>query len=186
MTARNFCRLISTPALQARGRTLFRRSASIGVMRAPDGRNSENNHRWMDGCQTARLVNTWRLPFRITLQFAGGVSFWGLVLRGGGSGLDRLYRRQQSVREYASPESRYHNSYTTSIPTGVIYGNKETEPNITCGYRCAFPCTLGVLASQPKESNWGLSSAIYNAGSVKRARGCRCEPGAAKRLRGSI
>jgi hypothetical protein len=66
----------------------------------------------------------------------------------------------------ASTESRYDNSYTASISMGMIHGNKETEPNITCGYRCAFACILGVHASQPKKSNWGLSSEIYNAGSV--------------------
>ena len=33
----------------------------------------------------------------------------------------------------ASAESRYDNSYTAQIPMGMIYGNKETEPNITCG-----------------------------------------------------
>jgi len=70
----------------------------------------------------------------------------------------------------ASAESRYDNSYTASIPMGMIYGNKETESNIPCGYRCASTCTLGFYASQPKKSAWGLSSAIYNAGSVRVSR----------------
>ena len=74
----------------------------------------------------------------------------------------------------ASTESRYDNSYAAPIPMGMIYGNKETEPNITCGYLCSSPCILGVHASQPKKSNWGLSSAIYNAGSIKRGLGTSC------------
>jgi hypothetical protein len=55
----------------------------------------------------------------------------------------------------ASTESRYDNSYTASIPMGMIYGNNETESNIACGYHYAFPWTLGVHASQPKKSKLG-------------------------------
>jgi hypothetical protein len=60
------------------------------------------------------------------------------------------------------------------ILTAVIYENKETDPDITCGSRCAFPCALAVHASQPKHSNWGLSSAAYNTASIKRALGTPC------------